>query len=111
MSKEWDQANLKTLACRVRTEEAEEFKAYAREKGVTVHSLLSDYVRETVAMKRNMSTSASQLIQQLMADNERLKAANIQLETDKRDLRNMAVQLELRAERAEKLVHDYVLAK
>lgn len=111
MSKEWDQANLKTLACRVRKEEAETFKAYAAERGLTTHSLLADYVRETVAMKHNMSMSASQLIQQLMAERDRAAAELDRLRADNKELKELAKQLTLRAERAETLVREYVLAK
>lgn len=40
----WDQKNMAYLKCKVRTETAEAFKAYAAERGTSVHALLKGYV-------------------------------------------------------------------
>ncbi len=40
----WDDKNMKHLVCKVRTETAEAFKAYAAERGTSVHALLKGYV-------------------------------------------------------------------
>ena len=40
----WDQKNMKHLVCNVRIETAEAFKAYAAERGTSVHALLKGYV-------------------------------------------------------------------
>ena len=36
----WDQKNMAYLKCKVRTETAEDFKAYAAERGTSVHPLI-----------------------------------------------------------------------
>lgn len=45
----WDQKNMSQLKCSVRTETAEAFKAYAAERGTSVHALLKGYVDRCLA--------------------------------------------------------------
>lgn len=45
----WDNANMATLACKVKKEQAEKFKAYCASTGDTVNSVLQDYVTECLA--------------------------------------------------------------
>lgn len=45
----WDAAHMSNLACKIRTEEAEAFKAYAAERGTNVNALLSGYIRRCLA--------------------------------------------------------------
>lgn len=43
-NQKWDSANMATLACKLRKEQAEAFKLYCRECEKTVNSALRDYV-------------------------------------------------------------------
>ena len=45
----WDNANMATLACKVKKEQAEQFKTYCSNIGETVNSILQDYVAECIA--------------------------------------------------------------
>lgn len=45
----WDQANMRDLKCRVRKETADAFKAYAAERGTSVHALLKGYIERCLA--------------------------------------------------------------
>lgn len=45
----WDAKNMQNLACKVRIDTAEAFKAYAAERGTSVHALLKGYVRRCLA--------------------------------------------------------------
>lgn len=45
----WDNANMATLACKVKKEQAEKFKAYCASTGDTVNSVLQDYVTKCLA--------------------------------------------------------------
>lgn len=40
----WDSANMSTLACKVKKEQAEQFKAYCAGVGETVNAVLQNYV-------------------------------------------------------------------
>ena len=111
MSREWDKENMKTLACRVRKEEAEEFKAYAQSIRTTAHSLLAEYVHSVVATNRNMSASASEVLRGLVVENSALSGRVRDLEKELAESRDLEKRLIARAEHAEKLVHDFVLAK
>lgn len=42
----WDRENIRSLTCRVRTEEAELFKEFCASKNTTVGKFLKDYVRK-----------------------------------------------------------------
>ncbi len=44
----WDRENMRTLSCRVRTEEAEVFKQYCTEHGTTAGELLKKYVGKCI---------------------------------------------------------------
>lgn len=40
----WDRENMSTIACKLRKEDAEAFREFARENGQTVNTLLRNYV-------------------------------------------------------------------
>lgn len=44
----WDKANMSVLACKVRKEQAEAFKAYAAQQGKASNTLLKEYVMECI---------------------------------------------------------------
>ena len=44
----WDKENMATLGCKVKKEQAEQFKQYAKDQGTTANALLKDYVLNTV---------------------------------------------------------------
>lgn len=44
----WDKANMTVLACKIRKDKADAFKAYAAGKGKTANTLLKDYVLECI---------------------------------------------------------------
>ena len=48
MSKNWDRANMMTLAANVRREDAEAFAEIAREKNTTVGGMLRMFIRDSV---------------------------------------------------------------
>ena len=41
----WDKANMATIACKIKKTDAEQFKLYAVERGLTPNALLAAYVR------------------------------------------------------------------
>lgn len=45
----WDAANMATMACKIKKEEAEAFRNYAAERNTTVNALLAGYVRRCLA--------------------------------------------------------------
>lgn len=47
----WDSANMATLACKVKKEQAEQFKAYCAGAGKTVNAVLQDYVVDCISGK------------------------------------------------------------
>lgn len=51
MAKEWDKANMKTLAANMKRETAEAFQQYAQSQGTTVGALLRGFVEATVEGK------------------------------------------------------------
>lgn len=51
-SNKWNLNNMSTLACKVKKEQAEQFKAYAKEQGKTTNTLLKDYVEECIKDKQ-----------------------------------------------------------
>ena len=48
----WDKENMLTLGCRVKKEEAEAFKAYAKEHGKTANTVLKEFVYECISEKK-----------------------------------------------------------
>ena len=40
----WDAKNMKIVACKLRTEKADAFHAYAKEHGTTANALISDFI-------------------------------------------------------------------
>ena len=104
MSKEWDRENMKTLACRVRKEEAEAFRQFAETCGSSTHAILAAFVRGAVF-------AGDDQLRFLSMENQRLA---VQLAKKKEELNNMkdlARRLDERASHAEELVRKYVLEK
>lgn len=44
----WDKANMITLGCKVKKEQAEKFKEYAKKRGVTSNTLLKEFVLKCI---------------------------------------------------------------
>lgn len=44
----WDGENMATLGCKVKKEQAERFKAYAKQKGTTANAMLKNYVLDVI---------------------------------------------------------------
>ncbi len=44
----WDKEHMTTLGCRVKKDEAELFKAYARDKGKTSNTVLKEFVFDCI---------------------------------------------------------------
>lgn len=44
----WDKENMRTVATRIRKEEAEAFARYAEERNTTANALLREYVRKCI---------------------------------------------------------------
>lgn len=44
----WDKENMKIVACKIRKEQAEQFKQYAEDRGTTSNALLKNYVLECI---------------------------------------------------------------
>lgn len=44
----WDKANMTVLACKVRKEQADAFKAYAAGQGKTANTVLKDFVLDCI---------------------------------------------------------------
>lgn len=44
----WDKANMITLGCKVKKEQAEKFKEYAKKMGVTSNTLLKEFVLKCI---------------------------------------------------------------
>lgn len=47
----WDKENMLTLGCKISRSDAEAFKAYAAERGVTANTLLKEYVLQCIGKK------------------------------------------------------------
>ncbi len=47
-NRKWDAENMATLGCKVKREQAEKFKAYAKQKGTTANAMLKDYVLDII---------------------------------------------------------------
>ena len=104
MSKEWDKENMKTLACRVRKEEAEAFRKYAESKGMSAHSLIAAFVRSTVF-------DGEDQLSFLSMENQRLAVELARAKEELRDVKDLARRFEDRAIHAEELVRKYVLER
>ena len=52
-TKKWDEKNIRTVATRIRTETAEQFKEYAEQHGTTVSRILSDYIKELLSSENS----------------------------------------------------------
>lgn len=48
----WDGENMATLGCKVKKEQAEKFKDYAKQKGSTANAMLKDFVLNTINEKK-----------------------------------------------------------
>ena len=49
----WDSENMATLACKVKKEQADRFKAYCSEIGKTSNAVLRDYVLDCIGEKQD----------------------------------------------------------
>ena len=47
----WDKENMSVLGCKVKKEQAEQFKQYAKSIGKTSNTLLKEYVLECIEKK------------------------------------------------------------
>jgi len=47
----WDKENMLTLGCKISRADAEAFKAYAVERGMTANTLLKEYVYQCIGKK------------------------------------------------------------
>lgn len=44
----WDKANMAVIGCKMKREQAEKFKQYAKQQGTTANNLLKGYVLATI---------------------------------------------------------------
>lgn len=51
-SNKWAKENMSTLACKVKKEQAEQFREYAKSKDKTANNLLKEYVLGCIGDKR-----------------------------------------------------------
>ncbi len=47
-NQKWDSANMSTMACKVKREQAEQFRAYCTNKGETVNAVLQGFVSSCI---------------------------------------------------------------
>lgn len=47
-NQKWDSANMATMACKVKREQAEQFRAYCTNKGETVNAVLQGFVSSCI---------------------------------------------------------------
>ena len=47
-NREWDKKNMATLGCKVKKEQAEQFKQIAKENHTTANTLLKEFVLQTI---------------------------------------------------------------
>ncbi|MCH5194181.1 MAG: hypothetical protein J1F11_09485 [Oscillospiraceae bacterium] len=48
-NRKWDKDNMRSVSCRLRTEDAEQFKEYCKENGTTPAHFLKEYIIKTLA--------------------------------------------------------------
>ena len=48
-NRKWDKDNMRSVSCRMRTEDAEHFKEYCKENGTTPAHFLKEYILKTLA--------------------------------------------------------------
>ena len=48
-NQKWDSANMATMACKVKREQAEQFRAYCTNKGETVNAVLQGFVSSCIS--------------------------------------------------------------
>lgn len=48
-NRKWDKENMRSVSCRLRTEDAEQFKEYCAENGTTSAHFLKEYILKTLA--------------------------------------------------------------
>ncbi len=44
----WDAANMQLVACKIRKEQAEKFKKYAKDNGTTSNALIRDFIMSCI---------------------------------------------------------------
>lgn len=67
-AQKWDKDNMRTLSCRVRTEQAEVFKQYCTAHGTTAGELLKKYVGKCIYEYGEELRKAEQESEQQNAD-------------------------------------------
>lgn len=75
-SREWDKENMRTVACRVRVEEAEQFKKLAGCMETTAHAMLAGYVRACLKQTEKAGPSVWPTLQAMTDENRRLRKEN-----------------------------------
>lgn len=48
-NRKWDKNNMRSVSCRLRTEDADQFKEYCKESGTTPAHFLKEYILKTLA--------------------------------------------------------------
>lgn len=48
-NQKWDSVNMSTMACKVKREQAEQFRAYCTNNGETVNAVLQDFVSSCIS--------------------------------------------------------------
>ena len=56
----WDSANMTTLGCRIRKEQAAAFKAYCSEQGKTSNKVLRDFVFRCIDQQYNAAPESAE---------------------------------------------------
>lgn len=54
----WDKKNMTTLGCKVKREQAAQFKAYCEEQGKTSNTVLKDFVLDCIDKSRTETPAA-----------------------------------------------------
>ena len=102
---EWDKANMRTVSCRLRKEEAEMFRAYAEHMGTTPHTLLAEYVHKCIEAHKNIPPEERANVAALRNELASMRdTTRVKLEVMEAQLRNANI----RAANAEALVNKWL---
>ena len=72
----WDRENMRTVACRLRVEEAEAFKFLTKQMNTTPHGMLSGYVRSCLKQAAQADPSVWKNLHAMAEENQRLIREN-----------------------------------
>ena len=97
--KTWDKENMKSLSCRVRTEEAEAFRNICDGRGVSTHAMLLQFVRATI------NGDSEDVVGR---ENRQLREENRKLRADLRAMTSTAKMYKTSAENALGLVDEWL---